>query len=94
VDIPAVSMPIARSLKTWDICGTVLCDKTALWPFIAPSTRCTYVMIMLFNQLLDMSHLSGGWIILANEKCSLTGMSTHLYPKCERNKLFVLMETF
>ena len=29
VDIPAVSMPIARSLKTWDICGIVLCDKTA-----------------------------------------------------------------
>ncbi len=29
VDIPAVSMPIARSLKTCDICGIVLCDKTA-----------------------------------------------------------------
>ena len=29
VNIPAVSMPIARSLKTWDICGIVLCDKTA-----------------------------------------------------------------
>ena len=29
VDIPAVSMTIARSLKTWDICGIVLCDKTA-----------------------------------------------------------------
>ena len=29
VDIPAVSMPIARSLKTWDICGIVLCDKSA-----------------------------------------------------------------
>ncbi len=27
--IPAVSMPIARSLKTCDICGIVLCDKTA-----------------------------------------------------------------
>ncbi len=39
VDIPAVNMPIARSLKTCDICGIVLCDKTAhfivgilLWP--------------------------------------------------------------
>ncbi len=39
VDIPAVSMPTARSLKTCDICGIVLCDKTAhfrvvllLWP--------------------------------------------------------------
>ncbi len=29
VDIPAVSMPIGRSLKTCDICGIVLCDKTA-----------------------------------------------------------------
>ena len=29
VDIPAVSMLIARSLKTSDIHGIVLCDKTA-----------------------------------------------------------------
>jgi hypothetical protein len=29
VDIPAVSMPIVWSLKTWDICGIRLCDKTA-----------------------------------------------------------------
>ncbi len=29
VDIPAVSMPIARSLKTCYICGIVLCDNTA-----------------------------------------------------------------
>ncbi len=29
VDIPAVSMPIARSHKTCDICGIVLCNKTA-----------------------------------------------------------------
>ena len=28
VDISAVSMPIARSLKTWDICGIELSDKT------------------------------------------------------------------
>jgi hypothetical protein len=28
VDIPAVSMPIVPSLKTWDVCGIVLCDKT------------------------------------------------------------------
>jgi hypothetical protein len=30
-------------------------------------------MIMLLKQL-DMPHLSGGWIILAKEKGSLTGM--------------------
>ena len=29
VDITAVRMPIARSHKTCDICGIVLCDKTA-----------------------------------------------------------------
>ncbi len=29
VDIHTVGMPIARSLKTCDICGIVLCDKTA-----------------------------------------------------------------
>ncbi len=29
VDISAVSMPIERSLKTYGICGIVLCDKTA-----------------------------------------------------------------
>jgi hypothetical protein len=28
VDIPAVGMPIARSIKNWDIFGIVLCDKT------------------------------------------------------------------
>ena len=44
------------------------------WSFIVPSTWCTCVMILLFNQLLDIPHLSGGWIILAKEKYSLTGM--------------------
>uniref|UniRef100_A0A674F8L9 Cholesterol transporter ABCA5 n=1 Tax=Salmo trutta TaxID=8032 RepID=A0A674F8L9_SALTR len=34
-------------------------------------------MVMLFNQLLDMPHLSGGWIMLANEKCSPTGINKH-----------------
>ena len=34
--------------------------------FIVPSTRYTSVMIMLFNQLLDMPNLSGEWIILGN----------------------------
>jgi hypothetical protein len=56
-----------------------LCCVTNLhlleWPFIVPpSTRCTCVMITLFNQLLVMPHLSGGWIILEKEKCSLTRM--------------------
>ena len=53
------------------------CDKTAHFrvSFHCPQHRCTCVMIILFNnQLLDMPHLSGGWNILAMEKCSLTGM--------------------
>ena len=41
------------------------------WPFIVPSTRYTCVMIMMLNQLFDMSHLSDGWIILPKEKYSL-----------------------
>ncbi len=52
VDIPAVSMPIARSLKTCDICGIVLCDKTA--HFIVASLRHTCAINMLPNQHLDM----------------------------------------
>ena len=76
VDIPAVSMPIARFLKIET--SVALCCVTKLHilerPFVVPSTRCTCVMYMLFNQLLDMSHLSGGRIILAKDKCSLTGM--------------------
>ena len=53
INVPAVSMPIARSLKT----SVALCCVAKLileWPFIFPSTRCTCVMITLFNQLLDM----------------------------------------
>ena len=38
-----------------------LCCVTQLhilqWPFIVPSTRCTCVMIMPFNQFLDMPHV-------------------------------------
>ena len=57
--------------------SVALCCATKLLilegPFIVPSRRCTCVMIVLFHQLLDMPHLSGGWIILAKEKCSLMG---------------------
>ena len=44
--------------------SVALCCVTKLhilkWAFIVLSTRCTCVIIMLFNQLLDVSHLSGG----------------------------------
>ena len=64
VDITAVSMPIARSLKTWDICGIVLCNKTAHLrvAFYCPQHKVHLWVFMLFNQLLDMPHLSGGWM--------------------------------
>jgi hypothetical protein len=40
VDNPAVSMPIARSLKTWDITGIILCDKTAhVWGLLLSSAQ-------------------------------------------------------
>ena len=50
-------MHIPSKLET----SVALCCETKLhileWPFIIPSTRFTFVMIMLFNQLLDMPHL-------------------------------------
>ncbi len=54
VDIPAVSMPITRSLKTCDICGIVLCYKTAhvRVVFIVASLRHTCAIIMLSNHIL------------------------------------------
>jgi hypothetical protein len=90
VDSPAVSMPTAHSLKTFDICCIVVCDKTADFrvAFYCPSTRCTCVMIMLFNQILDMPHMSGGWIILAKEKGSLTWMETNLLIKILEKEAF------
>jgi hypothetical protein len=48
-------------------------------------------MVMLFNQLLDMPHLSGEWIILAKEKFPLRDIQK-LCTTFERNKLFVSME--
>ncbi len=74
VDIPAVNMPITRSLKTCNICGIVLCDKTTHFSVVFYCgqlllLRHTCTIIMLSNQHLDMPHLWGGWII---SKCSLT----------------------
>ena len=67
VDIPSVSMPITRSLKTRDIRG-ILCDKTA---HLKLALYCLQHQVHLCNdhdnQFLDMPHLSGGWIILEND---------------------------
>jgi hypothetical protein len=66
------SCTLAQNLRDLWRCVTKL--SILEWHFIVPSTSCTCVMTMLFNQRIDMPHLSGGWIILAKEKCSLTGM--------------------
>jgi hypothetical protein len=63
-----------RAPWTWDVALCCVTKLHILVAFIFPCTCFTCVMIMVFNQLFDMSHLSGGWIILAKEKCSLTGM--------------------
>jgi len=60
VDIPAVSMPIARSLKTCDIVALCCVIKLHIleWPFIVASLRHTCAIIMLSNdQHHDMPHL-------------------------------------
>ena len=62
MDIPAVGMPITCSLTSVALC-CVTKRHILEWPFIVSSTRCTFIMIMLFNQLIDMPHLPGGWII-------------------------------
>jgi hypothetical protein len=69
-----VDIPVPSKLET----SVALCCVTKLhilkWPYIVPSRKCTCVMIMLFNQLLDMPHQSSGLISLAKENCSLIGM--------------------
>ncbi len=59
VDIPADSMPIARSLKTNDIVALCCVIKLHIieWPFIVTSLSHTCAIIMLSNQHLDMAHL-------------------------------------
>jgi hypothetical protein len=58
VDIPAVSMSIAHTLKTWHLWYCVVWLHILEWPFIVPSTRCTCVMIMPFNLLSRPSTFS------------------------------------
>ena len=58
--------------------SVAVCCVTKLTHF-----RVAFVKVHLCNdlavyQLLDMPHLSGEWIILAKEKCSLPGMKTDL----------------
>ena len=74
VDIPAVSMPITHSFNLRHLWYCAVTQLHILWDFNIHTTRCTCVMIMLFNQRLDMPHLSRGWIILVKEKCLLTRM--------------------
>lgn len=53
--IPAVSMSIPHSLRTCNICGIVLWDKTAHFRVVTvASLRHTCAIIMLSDQNLDM----------------------------------------
>ena len=74
--------------------SVALCCVTQLhileWPFILPSTRYTCVMIMLFNQFIDMPHLSGGWIMLTNRDVNKFVQFVHNIWEIS----FVLMEHF
>ncbi len=73
VDIPAVSMPIARSLKICDISGIVLCNKTAHLCYCDQPKA--HLCNNHYNQHPDMLYLSGGWIILVKQNCSLTDLN-------------------
>jgi hypothetical protein len=77
VDIPPVSMSIAHSLNSRHLCH---CDTTAHFSGLLLSQHKVHLLIMLFNQLLDMPHQSGGWIILAKEKCSIAGVVSLAMP--------------
>jgi hypothetical protein len=57
VDILAVNMPIAQTLNLRHLWRCVTQLHILQWPFIVPSTRFPCVMIMLFNQLVDMPHV-------------------------------------
>ena len=69
LDIPAVPQNLRH---LWYCVVTKL--HILEWTFIVPSTRCTCVMTVLFNQLLDTPHMSGDGVSLAKNKCTLTGM--------------------
>lgn len=62
-DIPVVSMPTVHSLKK-GIFGVLLCGTTTHFKvaYYCESKHCA--PIMLFNQHVDMPHLSGGWVFL------------------------------
>lgn len=72
VAIPTANCTV-RSLKA---CSSIaLCYVLKLHtlegPFIVTSPGHTCVIITLFNEHCDRPHLSGGWVILAKEQCSL-----------------------
>ncbi len=90
VDIPSVSMPIARSLKTCDVCGIVLCDKTA---HFRVAFYCGQPKAHLCN---NHAVLSASWYATPGrwmdylDKEVLT--NTDLWTIFERNRPFVYIE--
>lgn len=60
------------------------------WPFTVTSPRHTCVLIMLFNQPLDMSHLLCGWIILAGRGAHYQGFNLICEQILREIRFFVL----
>ncbi len=79
VDIPAVSMPIARSHITC-VCSCVIKLHILEWPFIVASLRHTCAIIMLSNQHLDMPHL-WGWMDNLGKREVLTNTDLDRFVK-------------
>ncbi len=81
VDIPAVSMPITRSLKI--VTSVTLCCVIKLqileWPFIVASLRHNCAIIMLSNQHLEMPHLYR-WFRMQQHDWSSANPKEHVSP--------------
>ncbi len=94
VDIPAVSMLIARSSKL--ATSVALCCVIKMhileWPFIVASLRHTCAIIMLSNQHLDMPNLWGGMDYLGKGEVLTNTDLDRLWTIFERNRPFVYIE--
>ena len=60
-------VPLTLELSVALFCVTKL--HILEWPFIVPQHKVHLCNEHAVNHLLDMPHLSGGWIIMAKEKC-------------------------
>ncbi len=78
MDNPAISIKIACSFKTCDICGIVLCDKTA---HLSVAFHAFYSALWYSAPVRWMDYLGKGEVI--------TNVDLNTFVKFERKKLFV-----